>query len=146
MSWDYTREEAEPRARLTGKQRVVITDVEEGVSKAGNPMIIVTVRPSGVKFTLKNFIVKNEMWNRNMTEFFDAFPEITEGDFNFLSWKGAEGAVLLREDENGYLKIRRWLPPSQVVNLPPFEGEKPARQTITSLDEEDDFDDGEIPF
>ena len=146
MSWDYRRDEGEPREKLTGKQRCVIVAAEEGVSKAGNPMIIITIRPSGVKFTLKNFIVKNDNFNRNMTEFFDAFPEIEEGDFNFLSWVGAEGAVMLREDDNGYLKIRRWLPPSQVVNLPPFEGEKPARQTITSLDDEDDFDDGEIPF
>ena len=146
MSWDYSREEGEPRTKLTGKQRVVITAAEEGISKAGNPMIIVTIRPSGVKFTLKNFIVKNDNFNRNMTEFFDAFPEIEEGNFDFFTWVGAEGAVMLREDENGYLKIRRWLPPSQVVNLPPFEGEKPVRQTITSLDEDDDFDDGEIPF
>ena len=91
-NWDdYRREEREEDAKVTGKQRCVITAVEEAVSKSsGKPMIVVSVRPSGCRFTVKNYIVKNDYFNRNMTQFFDAFPEITDGDFNFLTWVWAE--------------------------------------------------------
>ena len=143
---DYKREEREPESKVTGKQRCVITAVEEGVSKSsGKPMIIVTVRPSGCRFTVRQYIVKNEYFNRNMTSFFDAFPEIEDGDFNFLAWVGCEGGAMFGEDERGYLTIKYWLSPEKTDELPPFEGEKPERQTFTSLDDEAE-DDDELPF
>ena len=146
-NWDdYRREEREEDAKVTGKQRCVITAVEEAVSKSsGKPMIIVSVRPSGCRFVVKNYIVKNEYFNRNMTQFFDAFQEITDGDFNFLTWIGAEGAAMFAEDEQGFLKIKYWLDPVRVANLPPFEGTKPERQTLTTLDDEEESD-GDLPF
>ena len=145
-NWDdYQREEREPTTKVSGKLRCVIVDAEEGVSKSsGKPMIIVTVRPSGTNFKVKSWIVKNENFNRNMTVFFDSFPEIREGDFNFLAWVGAEGAANFGEDDQGYLKVKWFLTPMQAANLPPFEGEKPERQEITSLDDGDD-EDG-LPF
>lgn len=146
-NWDdYQREEREVQNNVTGKLRCVITGVEEAVSKtSGKPMIVVSVRPSGCKFTVKTYIVKNENFNRNMTAFFDAFPEITEGDFNFLTWVGAEGAAMFGEDDRGYLKIKWFLAPSKADGLPPFEGDKPERQFVTSLDD-DEANDGELPF
>ncbi len=146
-NWDdYQREERESSAKVTGKLRCVIVAAEESVSKSsGKPMIIVTVRPSGTNFKVKSYIVKNENFNRNMTSFFDAFPEIREGDFNFLSWVGAEGAANFGEDENGYLKVKWFMTPTQAASLPPFEGEKPEKQTITTLDDPED-DDEDLPF
>ena len=138
---DFKRED-EPR--LEGRHRCVITSVEEGRSKAGNDMIVVTIRPSGCRFTIKDFIVHNDSFNRKMTQFFDSFPEITEGDFNFLSWIGCEGAVNLKEDKDGYLKVSNYIDAVRASSLPPFEGEKPPKQTITSL-EDDDADD-DLPF
>lgn len=145
-NWDdYQREEREAESKITGKARCVITAAEETVSKSsGKPMIVITVRPSGCRFTVKNYLVKNEHFNRNATAFFDAFPEIPDGDFNFLAWVGAEGGAMFGEDERGYLKIRYWLSPEKLASLPPFEGEKPEKQTFTSLDEEED--DGDLPF
>jgi len=140
---DYSDFQRENETRIEGRQRCVIVNAEEGKSKAGNDMIIITIRPSGCKFTIKDFVVKNESFNRRMTAFFDAFPEITFGDFNLFSWVGAEGAVNLAEDEKGFLKIRGYIDPVKAASLPPFEGDKPARQTLTSLDEEED---GELPF
>lgn len=142
---DYSDFQRENETRIEGRQRCVIVDATEGKSKAGNDMIIITIRPSGCKFTVKDFIVKNDSFNRRMTAFFDAFPEITFGDFNMLTWVGAEGAVNLAEDDNGYLKIRNYVDAVKAANLPPFEGEKPPRQTLTTLDDEDDVDDG-MPF
>lgn len=144
---DYRREENERPSNITGKMRCVIVGAEEKTSKAGNPMIEIKVRPSGCKFSVTTWLVKNEKFNRNATQFFDAFPEITDGDFNLLSWIGAEGAADFGEDEKGYLKVKWWVDAVKAQSLPPFEGEKPERQTITTLDEEEPYDDDDdLPF
>ena len=148
-NWEsYAREEKERESSVIGKCRVVITDAEEAVTgpnskNPGTPMIVVKVRPSGRRFTVTYRIVKNDWFNRNMTQFFDAFPEIMDGDFNFLSWVGAEGAAMFKEDDRGYTQVAYFIDPVRAADLPPFEGDKPTRQTITKLDEEDD---GELPF
>lgn len=145
-AWDdYKREERESENKITGRQRCVITDVEEKMSKSGNPMIEIKVRPSGCRFTVKSWLVHNANFNRNATQFFDAFPEIGDGNFDFLTWIGAEGAAMFAEDENGYLKVRYWIDSVRAESLPPFEGDKPERQTVTKLvDVEPDDDD--LPF
>ena len=145
-NWDdYTREEREEQAKVTGKLRCVITDVEEGTSKAsGLPMIIVSVRPSGTVFKVKTYIVKNEYFNRNMTQFFDAFHEIGDGNFNFIEWPGCEGAAMFDLDDKGYMKVKYFIDPVRAASLPPFEGEKPERQTFTVL-EDSESEDG-LPF
>ena len=145
-NWDdYKREEREEEAKVTGKQRCVITAVEEKVSKAGNPMIEISVRPSGCRFSVKTYIVKNEHFNRNATQFFDAFPEIGDGNFDFLTWVGAEGAAMFDLDDRGYVKVRYWIDAVRADTLPPFEGDKPERQTVTSLEDDTEEDDG-LPF
>ena len=133
--WTYTREESErDNSAFVGKSRCVITKVEEAVSKtSGNPMIVVTVRPSGANFTVKSWIVKNENFNRNMTSFFDAFPDIGEGNFNFLEWVGCVGAANFKEDDRGYLKVGWWISADRAASLPAFVGDIPERQTVTSL-------------
>ena len=143
---DYQREEREHESKITGKLRCVITAAEEGVSKtSGKPMIIVTVRPSGCRFTVKNYIVKNDNFNRNMTDFFDTFPSIGEGNFDFLTWVGAMGAANFGEDERGYLKIKWWVTSDKANTLPPFEGDIPEQQSVSTL-EELEGDDGDLPF
>ena len=150
MDWNFQREDRERESAVTGKHRVVIVDASEGVTGAnsknpGTPMIIIKLRPSGRRFTVTYRIVKNDWFNRNMTQFFDAFPEIKIGDFNFLSWIGAEGAAMFKEDDRGYTQISYFLTPERAVDLPPFEGEKPAKQEVTTLSDLDD-DDGDLPF
>lgn len=138
-NWDgYQREE---RKRLEpGNYRVCITGVEEAVSKSGNNMIVLSVRPSGSDITIKHYIVKNEYFNRNMTDFFDSF-DVPEGDFTFAKWLGAMGAACLAEDERGYLKVRYFINREKAENLPEWEGEKPERQEVSKLPDED-----ELPF
>ena len=141
--WDYTREES---TRLTpGDYRVEIVDVEETTSKSsGNPMLVVTVRPNGSNIKIPNYIVRNEYFNRNMTQFFDAFPQIEEGDFNILGWVGCVGAARLKEDENGYLKVAWFIDDKRAEKLPPWTGPVPERQTITDFAEV--ADDSDLPF
>lgn len=147
-NWDdYKREEREPESRITGKQRCVITAVEEAVSKSsGNPMIVITVRPSGCRFTVRSWLVKNDSFNKNATQFFDAFPDIGDGNFNFIEWVGAMGAAEFGEDERGYLKVKWWITPERAAKLPPFEGDVPERQKVSTLTEMEDADDGDLPF
>lgn len=142
--WDYAREE---QSRLEpGDYRVEIVGVEETVSKSGNDMIVVTVQPNGSKIKIKNYIVKNEYFNRNMTQFFDAFPQIDEGDFNFLGWIGCVGAAKLKEDEKGYLKVAWFINARKAESLPPWVGEMPERQSITDIGGFSEMDESELPF
>ena len=141
--WDDFKREEEPK--LTGKKRCVIVSVEESVSAKGNDMIVIGIRPSGCKFTVRGYLVKNDRFNRDATAFFDAFPEIEFGNFSFVEWVGCEGAVNLVEDDRGYLKIKNFIDAVSARDLPPYEGDKPPRQQITSLEEETE-DDDEMPF
>lgn len=140
---NYQREEQE-FTPIVGKMRCVIVDVEEKVSKGGNNMIVITVTPSGTKAKIKYWLVDNEYFNRNATAFFDSFKEIEDGDFNFLSWIGAEGSAMFKEGDNGYAEIAYFISADRAANLPPFVGEKPPRQTISTITESDD--DSELPF
>ncbi len=131
-NWDdYKREErqkVEP-----GDYRVMITEAEETTSKAGNPMIKLNIVPNtqdGTKINIKHYIVKNEYFNRNMTEIFDSF-NIPEGNFNFLEWVNAVGAARLKEDEDGYLKIHYFLNKKKAEKLPEWYGEKPERNMVS---------------
>ena len=69
-SWnDYKPEEG---SRLgAGDYRCEVVDVEETTSKSsGKPMIVVTVKPNGSNIKVKQYLVKNEYFNRNITSFF----------------------------------------------------------------------------
>lgn len=144
-TWDsYHREEREEQEKVTGKLRCVITGAEEKTSKAGKPMIEITVRPSGCRFTVKTYLVQGEYFNRNATQFFDAFPEIGDANFMFAEWIGCEGAAMFDLDDRGYMRVKYFIDAVRAADLPAFEGEKPEKQTITTLD--DSEDDDELPF
>ena len=139
----YKREE---RARLTpGDYRVAITNVEETVSRGGNPMLVVTVQPNGSEIHIKHYLVKNEYFNRNLTDLLDSFG--LGENFDTLTWVGAVGAAKLVEDENGYLKVRYFLSPERAEKLPPWQGKEPERQEVSSLgDGFEMLDDDDLPF
>lgn len=142
----YTREETPVAA--PGKYRVAIAYAEEGISKSsGNPMIIVGLKLNGTNITVKDYIVKNEYFNRNMTKFYDSFSDIKEGDVNLLGWVGAMGAAEVERDERGYLKKKWYISAKEAEGLPAWEGNLPERQTITELSGFTNIDsDDELPF
>ena len=125
---DYQREE---RVRIeAGNHRVEIVSAEETISKSsGKPMIIIGIKPNGGEIVIKHYIVKNDYFNQNMTEFFDSF-NIEEGDFNFLTWAGAVGAAKLKEDEQGYLKVAWFIKKDKAETLPEWVGDMPERQSV----------------
>ena len=128
--WDnYKREERKPENKVSGKMRCVIVDVEERIAKSGNPMIVVYLRPSGCKFKVRFNIVKSgdtpeeaeRNFNNRAAKFFDAFPEIGDGNRNYIEWIGCEGAANFVEDDNGYLEVKSLVFPREAESLPPFE-------------------------
>lgn len=139
----YRREE---RSRMTpGDYRVAITEVEETVSRNGNPMLVVTVQPNGSEIHIKHYLVKNEYFNRNLTDLLDSFG--LGENFDTLTWVGAVGAAKLVEDENGYLKVRYFLSPERAEKLPPWQGKEPERQEVSSLgDGFEMLDEDDLPF
>lgn len=146
-SWnDYKPEEG---SRLgAGDYRCEVVEVEETTSKtSGLPMLVITVKPNRSNIKVKQYIVKNEHFNRNMTSFFDSFG-IERGDFNMLGWIGAMGAGKFAEDENGYLKVKWFLSPKQADGLHGWVGPMPERQTVTEIGGgfTDAADDDELPF
>ena len=141
-NWDDYRREERPRLS-PGDYRVEIVSVEEKNSKAGNPMLVIGVQPNGSKIIIYHYIVKNEWFNRNMTDFFDSF-NIDDGDFTLPTWIGAVGAARLKEDDKGYLKVQYFISEDRAEKLPPWEGKMPERQELTKLDDVED--DGELPW
>ena len=141
-NWDSYRREERPRLS-PGDYRVEIVSVEEKESKAGNPMLVIGVQPNGSKIIIYHYIVKNEWFNRNMTDFFDSF-NIDDGDFTLPTWIGAVGAARLKEDDKGYLKVQYFINEDRAEKLPPWDGEMPERQELTKLDDVED--DGELPW
>ena len=141
-NWDdYKREE---HSRLSpGDYRVEIVSVEEKESKAGNPMLVIGVRPNGSNITINHYIVKNDWFNRNMTELFDSF-NIDDGDFTLPTWIGAVGAARLKEDDKGYLKVQYFINEDRAEKLPPWEGKMPERQELTKLEPLED--ESELPW
>lgn len=142
----YKHTEDTHQGGISGDYRVVIVNAEEAESKSsGKGMFVITLRPSGAKFTVRHYIVEGEYFNEKMSRFFDAFPSIGEGNFNPTSWIGADGAAHFGPDKNGYSEVKWFIAANKATKLPPFEGEKPEKQTVTTLDELEDAD-VEVPF
>jgi|CZCB01.1.fsa_nt_gi hypothetical protein len=146
MNWNYKREET-PRAQA-GDHRFEIVAAEAKVSQAGNDMIVITLKLNGYDVKVKHYIVHNEYFNRNMTNFFDSV-NIDDGDFNLPGWVGAVGAARFKEDDQGYLKVAYFIDKKRAEKLPAWQGEMPERQTVTTLSDakfEDVTNEDDLPF
>lgn len=141
-NWDSYQRETRPRL-FPGNYRVEIVSVEEKESKAGNPMLVIGIRPNGSNITINHYIVKNEYFNQNMTDFFDSF-NIDDGDFTLPTWIGAVGAARLKEDDRGYLKVQYFLDQCRAEKLPPWKGAMPERQELARLEPLED--ESELPW
>lgn len=110
MAWDFKREESDGFAPLpVGDYRIRVENAEKTKSKTGKDMLKLTFQVSGKKSKLFHNIVflpdRPEITNRNLTQFFDAFPGIGEGNFNLESWKGKVGACHVKQEEyNGSMQ------------------------------------------
>lgn len=106
MAWQYQREESTPQFEQIpeGKHRIRIKSVEAAQSKAGNDMLVFQFEVSGYNSVLYHYITflndKPEITNRMLTNFFDSFKDIPEGNFKFSTWTGKVGACVVAKDKN----------------------------------------------
>lgn len=138
---NYVYVDAKPSIQ-EGDYRVEVVLAEKTVSSKGKEMIVVGLKPNGYDITVKDYIVEGDYFNNNMSRFFDAFPQIETGDFNFITWVGCVGACKFKKDAEGYLRVAKYLTPEQAKKLPEWSGKIPERQTVTTLEDNED----DIPF
>lgn len=134
---DFKREQPK---KITGDVRLAITSAEETTSKSsGKPMLVIEVKVNDTNIKIKNYIVKNELFNVKVTELLESFG-IEDDNFELISWIGALGAGKLVEDEQGYLKVKHFLSQEKQENLPEWVGKLPERLEITYVDNAVEFD------
>lgn len=128
MAWNYTRDESGSgfETRIPeGKHRIRIKGAEKTVSSSGNDMLTLQFEVSGYKGMIFHHIVflqdRPQITNRNLTQFFDAFKDIPDGDFNTANWIGKVGACTVKHEEyNGNInaKVDRFIPADKQGDLP----------------------------
>ena len=128
MDWKFQREEQQFEVLPEGKYRIRIKSADKAVSMSGNDMLAFQFEVSGKPQILYHYIVfldnRPEITNRMLTQFFDSFKDIKEGDFNMANWIGKVGAcVVKRQDYNGNpsAKISYFLKPEKRTDLPAWQ-------------------------
>lgn len=154
MAWNFKREEQHFEPIPEGKYRIRIKSAEKSVSKSGKDMLTLQFDVSGQKATLYHYIVflpdRPEITNRNLTDLFDSFKDIAEGDFNTANWVGKVGACVVKhEDYNGNpsAKIKYFISADKQNDLPAWvEPEKNSDTDVSSVANVPDVEPSEIPF
>ena len=144
--WQYSREEQTLEPIPEGAHRIRIKSADKAVSSSGNDMIAFQFEVSGYNSLIYHYIVfmddKPEITNRNLTQFFDSFKDIPEGDFNMRNWIGKVGACVVKHDEyngNKTAKVRYFLKAEKAKDLPAWQEPSGAKKTPA-------FDDSDLPF
>lgn len=113
MAWDFKREESSGFKTNVpeGKHRIRIKSADKAVSKNGNDMLALQFDVSGYDTTLYHYIVfmndRPEITNRMLTQFFDSFKGIPDGEFDTRKWIGQVGACTVKHEEyNGNINAK----------------------------------------
>lgn len=113
MGWNFKREESSGFSTNIpeGKHRIRIKSADKAVSKNGNDMLTLQFDVSGYNATLYHYITfmndKPEITNRMLTQFFDSFKGIPEGEFDTQKWIGQVGACTVKHEEyNGNINAK----------------------------------------
>lgn len=127
MAWSFQREESTGFNTTIpeGNHRIRIESAEKAVSKSGNDMLVLQFSVSGHKGKIYHYITfmadKPEITNRMLTQFFDSFKDIPEGDLNTAHWIGCVGACAIKHEEyngNTNAKINYFIHKDKQGNLP----------------------------
>ena len=111
MGWNYQRSENTFAPLAVGNYRIRIEKAEKVVANSGKDMLRFVFEVSGKKSKLFHNIVflpdRPAITNSNLTQFFDAFPGIPDGDFNTANLSGKVGACSVKHEEyNGEIQAR----------------------------------------
>ena len=154
MAWDYKREERGFETDIAeGKHRIRIKDAEKTVSKTGKDMLALQFEVSGCTSILYHYIVfmpdHAEITNRNLTQFFDSFKDIPDGEFNTAKWVGKVGACQVKhEDYNGNktARVHYFIPADKQDDLPAWiDGAAKAQESAFDPNEPMPWDE-DAPF
>ena len=119
MAWNFKREETNSFTTKIpeGNHRIRIKSADKAVSKSGNDMLVLQFDVSGYTENIFHYITfmpdKPEITNRNLTQFFDAFKDIADGELDTAKWIGKVGACYVKHSEyNGNVnaKVDRFIP------------------------------------
>ena len=154
MAWSYQREETSFPVLPEGRYRIRIKSADKAVSQKGNDMLVLQFEISGSSTILYHYIVfmddKPEITNRMLTQFFDSFKDIPEGDFNMSNWIGKVGAVKTKNEEyNGQMRprISYFIASDKQDDLPPWKNADGTTVTADGfLQLADDVADDGLPF
>lgn len=151
MAWEFKREEGSGFKTNVpaGKHRIRILSAEKAISSNGNDMLALQFEVSGYTTILYHYIVfmndRPEITNRMLTQFFDSFKDIPEGDFDTSHWIGKVGACTVKHEEyNGNInaKVGYFIHKDKQADLPPWQDpystggqETPAGDTFKQLPE-----------
>lgn len=128
MAWNYQREETQFEVLPEGQYRIRIKSAEKTQSKSGNDMLALQFEVSGSNSILYHYIVfladRPEITNRMLTQFFDSFKDIPEGEFDTSKWIGKVGACKVKHDEyngNKTAKVSYFIKAEKQGDLPAWE-------------------------
>lgn len=128
MSWNFQREETQFEVLAEGNYRIRVASAEKAQSKAGNDMLVLKFDVSGSNTNLFHYITfmkdKPEVTNRMLTQFFDSFKDIKEGDFNISGYVGKVGACHVKHEEyngNKQAKLSYFIKAEKQGDLPPWQ-------------------------
>lgn len=152
MAWEFKREERQFAVIPEGRYRIRIKKAEKAMSKNGNDMLALQFDVSGHSQILYHYIVflndRPEITNRMLTQFFDSFKDIPEGDFNMVNWIGKVGACQIRHDEyngNQTARLHYFIPANKQNDLPPWKEANGATVDDKGFMQLSESDMGDLP-
>ena len=150
MAWDYKREERQFDVIPEGAHRIRIAAADKVQSRSGKDMLAFQFDVSGSTQTLYHYIVflpdRPEITNRQLTQFFDSFKGIKDGDFNTQNWIGQVGACMVKHEEyngNTQPRVHYFISDKKQDELPPWQEGKPATTGFVAVDPNIDVN---VPF
>lgn len=128
MAWDYQREEQHFEPLPEGRYRIRVRSVEKAMSSKGNDMLVFQFDVSGSNKVIYYYLVfmadRPEITNGKLTQFFDSFKDIADGDFNTANWVGKVGACMIKHEEYQGEKRERisyFIKADKQGDLPPWK-------------------------
>ena len=140
--WNYTRDDTSGFQTIPeGKHRIRIKSAEKAVSKSGKDMLTLQFEVSGYNSLLYHYIVflpdRPEITNRMLTQFFDSFKDIKDGDFNMQNWIGKVGACMVKHEEyngNTNAKIGYFINADKQGDLPMWKDSNTSSTNTMTAD------------
>ena len=139
--WSYKRDESgNSFAPIPGGDyRIRIASAEKATATTGKQMLTLKFDVSGKNSKLFHNIVflpdRPEITNRNLTQFFDSFADIPEGEFELAKWVGKVGACHIKHEEyNGktQARVNYFIAKDKQANLPAWQ--EPSNGAQAPLD------------